>query len=105
MYTYASLTLVAMLCPISLACQTTCHPVYGQGIDTIGSMSFSILLPDQRCFAGSAKVSMRPDGHAGLGPDGHCDVFAQLGANVCSESYGMLAFVQQNRKLFLVHSP
>ena len=51
-----------------------------------------ILLLDQRCIAGSTKVSMRPDGRAGLGPDGHCDRFAQLGTNVCSESYGLLAF-------------
>ena len=43
-----------------------------------------ILLLDQRCTAGSAGVSMRPDGHAGLGPEGHCDMCAHLGSNVCT---------------------
>ena len=63
-----------------------------------------ILLLDQRCTAGSAGVGMRPDGHAGLGPEGHCDMYAHLGSNVCRRRNDLLAFVQQPKSSLLLIS-
>ena len=47
---------------------------------------------------------MRPDGHAGLGPEGHCDMYAHLGSNVCRRRNDLLAFVQQPKSLLLLIS-